>query len=197
MFDFCWTIRVMCIWIPWKKLVERPSLLLLVFWNYICMGPTWPLASLCSFICGSMFLKVGWMWGPAVDICDSGVNVDVGIIIASVPSVLADCWSRGSRVPHSPKDHVSILFAGNEGWWIYIVPLRKVHAPIESGENNPGCLGFRFIIDSTIRDHRVSRCWKYDTTSSGSDGYAENPLHSKILARLVKYDRNFDQISTF
>lgn len=112
----------------------------------------------------------------------------------------AECLGRllESRLegPPFPKDHVSFLFAGNEGWWIYIVPLRKVHAPIESGENNPGCVGFRFIIDSTIRDHRVSRCWKYDTTSSGSDGYAENPLHSKILARLVKYDRNFDQIST-
>ena len=86
-----------------EEACRTTSLLLLVFWNYICMGPTWPNASLCSFICGSMFLKVGWMWGPAVDICDSGVNVDVGIIIASVPSVLADCWSRGSRVPHSPR----------------------------------------------------------------------------------------------
>lgn len=72
--------------------------------------------------------------------------------------------------------------------------LRKVHA--QTCDNIPGCLGFRFIIDSTILGHRVSRCWKYDTTSSGSDGYVENPLHSKILARLVKYDRNFDQIST-
>lgn len=87
------------------------SLLRLVFWNYICMGPTWPNASLLSFISGSMFLKVGWMWGPAVDICDSGVNVDVGIIIASVPSVLADCWSRGPKFPHSPKqrDRAAIL----------------------------------------------------------------------------------------
>ena len=36
---------------------------------------------------------------------------------------------------------------------------RKVHA--QMGEKNPGCLGFRFIIDSTILGHRVCRCWKW------------------------------------